>query len=145
MYKYMTHIGKWEWYPVLQKIVIALNKSVSRAHGMAPYAVTSDNEKIVFEKRYGSKKHNNKKFSFSKGNFVRTVVPKTPFTRGFKPTFSKELYSIDSIMNTNPHVYRVSINGSLLDKAFYSQQLIRHINPDMTQPVKDPPVIKKPI
>ena len=149
IYKYMTENENRRYIDVLEDICTSLNLAFNRIIKMAPNDVTTKNEKKVFNNRYNISKEKliKKRYKFKINDQVRIAIPRNVFTRGFRPTFSNEIFDIKERLPTNPHVYRVSFKGENdnLDKAYYSAQMVLQTGEGLTKKTKIFPVKKRAI
>jgi hypothetical protein len=122
--RYFTENNTERWVDILQDVSAALNKSINRSIGMAPIDVTFKNQKEVFKKLYGSLTPPSD-CKLKVGDIVRIPLPKTIFTKGYKPGWTKELYKVIKVRKTsNLCYYRIStLTGETIDKHFYKQEL----------------------
>ena len=149
LYKYLTEKKTWKYLDVLDHIVSEINRTKTRSHGFRPIDVDVSNEDTVFKRRYKVQNGKNKPYKFKVGMVVRTAQPRTPFDKGYKPNFSQQLFRIVDRQATNPHIYRVAKvsetgeTGEVIDKAYYSEQIVDQRFPDFAMKYKDPPVRKR--
>ncbi len=63
-------------------------------------------------------------FAFKIGDYVRTVVDKETFSKGYTPNWSKEIYVVDMLNPSNPPTYKIkSLNGIEYEWLYYKQEL----------------------
>ena len=122
--RYFTENNTERWVDILQDVSDAMNNSVNRSIGMAPINVTLDNRKKVFKTLYGSMTPPSD-CRFKIGDIVRIPLPKTLFTKGYKPGWTKELYKVSKVLKTgNVCYYEVSdLTGERQNRKFYKQEL----------------------
>ncbi len=65
-----------------------------------------NNEKL-FKLKYKNSLSKKTEYTFKKNDFIRIRIPKVAFYRGFKPSFSAEVYQVTDRYSTNPHMYTV--------------------------------------
>ena len=56
------------------------------------------------------------------GDSVRLIRDKKTFTKGYVPTFSKEIYKISRVKETTPRMFYVGASGN---RGYYRQQIIK--------------------
>ena len=60
------------------------------------------------------------------GDKVRIYKYKGTFSRGFKPNFTNEIFTITEVLDTNPPTYRIKdSNGEDIIGSFYAEELSR--------------------
>ena len=60
------------------------------------------------------------------GDKVRIYKYKGTFSRGFKPNFTNEIFTITEVLDTNPPTYRIQYsNGEDIIVSFYAEELSR--------------------
>ena len=122
----------------LQELEQGLNTAYNRVLKMSALeASRPENENVIFNRRYANGQKRKTKPSYSVNDIVRISIPFTSFSRGFKPTFSTELYRITERKNTFPNVYKLCVVKTdthvdltqPLAKGFYSPQIQRVLQP----------------
>ena len=122
---------------VLEQLSEGINNSINRSIGIEPNKVTYKNRREIFDKLY-SPRAPPPECKYVVGNVVRIPIKKTIFDKGYKPSWSKELYRISKKSNDGSVCYyRVeTLNGDSVDRNFYEQELnltIRNALPPSTQ------------
>ena len=94
--KYFYHNQTKRWIDVLPQMTENYNKTPHRTIGMAPSNVTDKNRRKVFKQMFpdidvqiAPRLH--------KGDTVRLLIKKALFDKGYKRSWSKELYTIASV------------------------------------------------
>ena len=126
MYKYFTYTKDLHYLNILQSIVESYNNKPHRSlNWLAPNKVTKSNEKKVWELLYGDYiRNNHPKFKFSIGENVRISGVHRVFHKGYKPTFSSEIFTISDVKATNPPTYHLMDKDSqILRGSFYHTEL----------------------
>ncbi len=132
IYKYMTkNRQKRQFKTDLQKIVSGINNSIHRSHGMKPSQVTLQNQDIVFERLYPmfyQQKHRFK-IPYKVNDKVRIATERQPFGKGYKGTYTKEVFAISEVLKTRvPPVYRLKTLGDETQQVlgiFYADELLK--------------------
>lgn len=132
IYKYFVKYKTARTYLTdLQKIVDGINNTEHKAHGFKPSDVSLENQDIVFEKLYPNFYKNRMtgaKPIFRVGDIVRISKLRTPFQKGFRENFTKELFEVIKVVrHRHPPVYKIK---SLEDNAevagtFYAEEMVK--------------------
>jgi transposase InsO family protein len=128
MFRYFTAKKTKVWIDILQDLVENYNDSYHRSIKMSPnQASLNKNEDKVRLNLYGVKNPDKKAPQFKIDDLVRIPTPHTIFKKGYTPTFSEEIYTIDKILETNPPTYQVKDpnNNVPLLGAFYEEEFSR--------------------
>jgi len=131
---YFFLLRKKRWVDVLDKLSDAINNSVNRTIGIEPNKVNFENREIIFKKLYGSRAPPIEcKFSF--GDIVRIPVKKNIFEKGYKPSWSKELYKVTKVLNDGSVCYYQveHLNGDSVEKKYYDNELNLTIRNEISQ------------
>ena len=94
LWKYFSRVGHNRYVDFLQKLVSAINRSVSRSTGMRPVDVNLKNENQVWERLYGKPSMTKTNFRFNVGDNVRILEEKQLIRKGYRPTFTDQTYHI---------------------------------------------------
>ena len=61
-------------------------------------------------------------------DWVKIIKYKNIFTQGYTENWSREIFIIDSLLKTNPWIYRIKgLNGENIIGSFYEKQLLQTI------------------
>lgn len=136
LYRYFTYSGQYRYLDVLQDVVKAYNNSYHRSIGMAPVDVIAErrNEKIVFQRLYGSEKVNGmrrrqsrrqvQRQKFEVGDKVRISEKRAVFKKGYVSRWSQEIFLVTSVLPTEPLTYGITdLAGEDIKGKFYEQEL----------------------
>lgn len=131
LYKYCLSNNTWRYIDELQNIVEGFNKRKMHVlGGFSPYEIKPDNQSTLYAKMY-SKKRKSYPYSFYVGESVRIPMKKNKFKKGYDPSFSSEIYNVSQRLVSEPHTYRLSSStGHILNRTFYSKELVEIPNPD---------------
>ena len=69
-------------------------------------ASLKENESEVYKKLFPPIKLKTKKPKFQIGDFVRITIKRQEFREGYLPNFTKEIFKISDIIDTNPVTYK---------------------------------------
>ena len=123
MFRAFTARGRHQWYDILDDLVSAYNSSYHRSIKMAPNQVTNRNESVVRRNLFPPVKPA-KPPKFRIGDTVRISRLKGVFTKGYRQTFSAEVFVIDTIKPTNPVTYGIKdYGGNVIKGSFYTEEL----------------------
>jgi hypothetical protein len=98
---------------------------------MKPNQVTKSNRELVFNNLYGDQFSikNPIKIEFNTGEYVKIVVDKTLFEKGYTPNWSNEIYLVDIILPSNPPRYKLkTLSDEKLNERFYYKQELQKVN-----------------
>ena len=128
MWKWFTMQGNNDWIEVLPDLVYNYNNSRHRSIGMTPKeASLKKNESIVYRKLFPCTQPSMaKKPNFAVGDQVRITVKRGDFRKGYRPNFTRELFKISEVLDTEPVTYRIKdLQGEEIKGSFYEQELVR--------------------
>ena len=138
MWKWFTAWGKNNWIEVLPNLVYNYNNTKHRSIGMTPKeASLKKNENTVYKKLFPSEQpsittlaRRAKKPKFAVGDQVRITVKRGDFRKGYRPNFTRELFTISKVLDTEPVTYRIKdLQGEEIKGSFYEQELVRVTHP----------------
>lgn len=145
LYRYFGAHHTLNWVDVIGKIADGINNSMCRVTGMPPAAVNFKNARHVWAKVYGNlwKRKRAAVPLYRKDEHVRVTKGKVPFQKGYLPTYSDEVYKVDSSKHSDPLMYKLRDSEDNPTKGyFYKQELSRvRANPDTHHVVEN--VLKK--
>jgi len=135
--RYMTLHNSLRYIDILQDVVTAYNNTYSNVTGHKPVDVDESNAKEIFIRMFGSPNDwfkNLKEPKFKIGDHVRLTRSKGKFEKGYEETFTREVYTISGILNTNPREYKVkSLKGEKIEGRFYEKELGKIVMRDDAQ------------
>ena len=119
---YMDHNKTKNWVDGIQDLVDAYNNRVHRSIGMTPNSVNLENFRTVYKRLYpriGAQKI----CYFKKGDRVRVAIKKPIFEKGFRQTFSDEIYKIEQTIKSRGLCWYivVDLEGNNKQKAYFHQ------------------------
>ena len=128
LYKAMTARNTARWIDLLDDVTYVINNRVSSVlHGLTPNeAHDPKNEEYLRAKFLEDHARHKKRFAFQKplfavGDGVRLLEKRNVFTRGYEPSFSKQVYAVKKVQWTYPITYK--IEGK--QRAYYSSEMVR--------------------
>jgi len=124
MYKYFTFKNTLRYIDVLQDLVDSYNDTHHSSIKMAPNDVNAANEHLVRSRLYPSKKSITR-WHFAPGDIVRMTKSRhTPFDKGYKQLWTRELFKVHSRIPTNPPTYGLKdMQGETIKGKFYRDEL----------------------
>jgi hypothetical protein len=132
LYRYMSANQTLRWTEALDKIVLAINNSPTRAlNGLKPIEVSFDNAREIWDRFYGSylqkRSMLQREPKLTKDDLVRKSRERGAFTKGYLPTFSDDFYSVERVKRSHPNRYRIKeLDEEKLERGyFYEPELAR--------------------
>ena len=118
-----------KWIKILQSLIYEYNfKDIHRSIGMRPCEVNKSNEDDVFHKLFYTKNKPKPKIKFSVGDRVRITASKKTFDNKFINNWTKEIFIVNEILNTNPITYKIiDLNNGEIIGSFYNQELQKSV------------------
>ena len=125
MYKYFTANETFKYYDILDKLVKNYNNTVHSSIKMTPVEASKlENELTVYKNLYPEKEEKIKKPKFKVGDRVRITKKKGKFEKGYTTRWTKEIFVIEKVLNTNPVTYKIiDLKGEEITGSFYEQEL----------------------
>ena len=139
MFRAFTEYGNHRWISWIQKLVESYNNSVHSATKFALNAVNPSNEHLVRKNLYPPAKKETQKMKpkFKKGDFVRISRKDNVFRKGYKETFTYEIFQVDKVKPTTPTTYQLkSLNSEPVNGSFYQQEMVKVDRSDNIYPVE---------
>ncbi len=129
MWKEFTIQGNQKWLKILPKILNFYNHKIYRTVGVSPEEASDNPEIIRDSKSLAPSVLNIKDIpKFKIGDHVRIFKWKNKFEKGFTHKWSKEIFVISEVHNTNPIVYSIiDLNGEKILGRFYTNELQKSI------------------
>ncbi len=121
LYKYFTRERTYRYLEALPKLLDAYNNTYHRGIKYIPAKVTKEKEDEVRQLRNPIRKKVSK---YSAGDNVRISKGKGLFQRGYLPSWSGEVFTIDEALNSNPPSYKLKDwNDEAVESIFYEPEL----------------------
>ena len=123
--KHLTATNSSKYIDVLQKLLNDYNNKYHSSIKMTPFEATdSKNTSLVYNNLYGNIKPNKCKPKFKVGDRVRIYSYKSIFDKGYKANWTREIFVITEVKNTNPITYKIKdLNDEEILGSFYTQEL----------------------
>ena len=136
MFKYFTSKGTRRYLDVLEKLVVAYNKTKHRAIGMAPEGVTPDQKDEIFRKLYGCSNERELlrkrygKAGLSTGDQVRIPYSNEPFEKGYYPSWTDEVFTVDKASEDYKKAQYTlkDAEGNQIEGRFYPEEVQKITN-----------------
>ena len=88
------------------------------------FASKKENEVTVYKNLYPEKSEKPKKPKFKVGDRVRISKKKGKFEKGYTTRWTREIFVIEKVLNTNPVTYKIKdLKGEEIKGSFYEQEL----------------------
>ena len=127
MYKYFTANETTKYYDVLDDLVKDYNNTVHSSIKMTPIEASKlENELIVYKNLYpdSTRLEKIKRAKFKVGDRVRITKKKGKFEKGYTTRWTREIFVIEKVLNTNPVTYKINdLKGEEIKGSFYEQEL----------------------
>jgi len=132
VFKEFSFRGTYKWIDILPDLVSIYNTRKHRTIGMKPADVTPANAhrlKKIYQQRSLPPR---KKPKFKVGDKVRVSKFKHVFEKGFKPSFTPEIFEITAVKPTIPVTYRLKdYQNEPIEGGFYEEELAPVKHPDV--------------
>ena len=125
MFKYFTASETLKYYDILDRLVKNYNNTVHSSIKMTPVEASKlKNEITVYKNLYPEKEEKIKKPKFKVGDRVRITKKKGKFEKGYTTRWTKEIFVIVKVLNTNPITYKINdLKGEEIKGGLYEQEL----------------------
>ena len=131
MWRYFTTKNTRKWIDVIDKLINKYNNSEHSTIGMTPKQASNikNYEKVLKNTYEDNDDHEDyydkdKTKHFNVGDWVRISRVKGKFEKGYLPNWSREIFQIKEVLNTNPVTYKLTeYNGNEIKGTFYKQEL----------------------
>ena len=119
IYKYLEEKWTYSYIDKLDQFVKTINSRVNRVNKLAPKKVTKkDVPRLV------SLSAQTMRPKFYVGDFVRIVKKDEAFRKGYKQSFTDEVFEVESLETFNPPTYSlIDANGEKIEGKFYQPEL----------------------
>jgi len=112
------------WIDILDNLIYEYNfNDIHRSIKMKPSEVNKENEIIVFRNLFHIFEVD-LKIKFKVGDRVRITKYKNTFHNKYDPNWTREIFTISQILQTNPVTYKIKdSNNEIIEGSFYTQEL----------------------
>jgi len=128
LYRYFSEKNTTKWIDVLPKITDAINHTQCRITGKRPIDINPENASSIWEKVYGTyiRGDEGKLTKILPGDNVRISRAKPIFEKGYLPTFSDEIFTVNSKSCANPdHFQLKDYKEEPIVGRFYAPELLK--------------------
>jgi len=132
IYRYLTEKNTLRYVDVLDEIVESLNHMpLASLGGICSADVNVKNAEVVWQRLYGHEKELEAKHKYQIGQKVRLAKEKSVFTKGYKNTFTVEIFLIKKRLFKDPPAYIIEdLNGEEIDSVVYETELVAYNKTD---------------
>lgn len=128
MWRLFTQNKNKKYVEFLPLLINNYNNSYHRSIKNKPSEINKKNEVETFKNLYGFDRERGSdnfiNFKFKTGDYVRCVLAKNLFSKGYTINWSDEIFIISIKHPTTPPTYKIkSIEGESISKTFYEQEL----------------------
>lgn len=126
IYKFLEQHWTYAYIDSLPEFVNTINSRVNRVTKLPPNKVTRKDVPKLISLVANDSAQLVKKPKYKTGDFVRIAKPDLPFRKGYKQTFTDEVFEINRVATLNPPTYNLidSLNEEIKGK-FYEPELKR--------------------
>lgn len=126
MYKKFTELGTKKWLSLLPVIVKEYNNTVHTTTGFTPHdGSLKENEEWIRENVFSEAISLDKPY-FKPGDFVRIYKWKNVFEKSYVGNWTKEVFQVVIVLQTNPFTYVVKdSDGEEIKGSFYKEELLK--------------------
>ena len=122
IYKYLEEKWTYSFIDKLDQFVKTNNSRVNRVTKLAPIKVTKKGVPRLVSLSAQTIKFQRPKFYV--GDFVRIVKKDEAFRKGYKQSFTDEVFEVESLATFNPPTYSlIDANGEKIEGKFYQPEL----------------------
>ena len=126
IYKYLEDKWTYSYINQLQSFVQTINSRVDRVTKLAPNKVTKKDVPYLISLIFNDSAKLVCRPKFYVGVFVRISKADLPFRKGYKQTFTNEVFEIYDIPTTNPPTYSlIDASQEPVKGKFYEAELIK--------------------
>ena len=123
LWRYFTANDTKRYVDVLPALVSSYNNTYHRSIGRSPASVNPDNQEDVWQRLYG-KTRTTASSKLKVGDRVRISNALRQFKKGYLPSWTREVFTIDEALTTSPTTYVLKDDsGERVKGSFYSQEL----------------------
>ena len=133
IYKHLEQNWTWKYVDKLDTFVKTINNRINRVIKMAPSKIQKKHVPSLLAITAKQTSAFSKKPRYTIGDFVRIAKPNLPFKKGYKQTYTDEVFEIERIPTTSPPTYSlIDAKGEKILGKFYELELIKvgNVNDD---------------
>ena len=123
--KHMTTNQTTKYIDVLQQLLDQYNNRYHTSIKMTPFQANNpENKSTVLNNLYSSIQPLSSKPTLNAGDRVRIQKYKNIFEKGYTPKWTKEVFVVDKVNNTNPITYKIKdLSEEPILGSFYAEEL----------------------
>ena len=126
IYKYLEDKWTYSYINEFQNFVKMINSRTNRVTGLAPGKVFKKHVSSMVSLSLKASEKLIRRPKFHIGDFVRISKADIPFRKGYKQTFTNEVFEIYDIPTVNPPTYNIiDANQEPVTGKFYELELVR--------------------
>jgi len=128
LYRYFTKQNTYKYVHILQDMVDSYLDSKHTSTGYKPASITKDNQQEVYEKLYLPQQLIEErkivKYKYKVGDYVHLSMARRSFHKGYKDTFTQEIFVISRQIRSHPPRYKVKdLMDEKLEGSCYEHEL----------------------
>jgi hypothetical protein len=133
MFKFFTAKGTRRYIDQLENFLISYNNTKHRTIKISPNKVNKQNEKLVFKNIYGvnnireflNNQKGKSKAKMESGDKVRNKYVLNPFDKGYYPTWTEHIFTIEKVIKgeIKPYFILKDYSGNIIEQRFYADEL----------------------
>ena len=124
LWRYFTKTNATRYLDVLSDVVHTYNRSFHRSIQRAPIEVNAENQEDVWQSLYGGGSLQPKRKTLQVGDRVRISKARRVFKKGYLPSWTVELFTVEKVLQTTPTTYTIKDDhDEVLKGTFYEQEL----------------------
>lgn len=125
MYRYFTEKKTKTWLTILKDITAGLNATFNSSIRMTPNQVNKTNAGLVWKVLYQDEESLVPCHRYQIGSLVRLSLKNQLFRKGYKTTYTEEVFRIRKRLFRDPPAYIIEdLNGEEIDSIVYEQELV---------------------
>ena len=126
LWRVFTHKNSVRFVEVLPKLISSYNETYHTAIKRRPIDVVLSNQEDVWQTLYAPTVTPKTKVELPPGSRVRLIKSRTPFTKGYLPSWTEELFSVEQTLKTTPVTYTLrDDHNEVLKGTFYPHEIQR--------------------
>ena len=126
IYKYLEEKWTYSYISQLKNFMQAINSRINRVTKIAPNKVTKKDVPYLLSLNASASEKIVSRPKFRIGDFVRISKIDLPFRKGYKQTFTNEVFEVYDIPTINPPTYSlIDSNQNPISGKFYQLELVK--------------------
>ena len=113
--------GDGNWVNILNDAVVTYNNNIHSSINMTPVDASNNPDKVKYTFSF-----KNIKPKLNVGDYVRNVVKRNIFSKGYTSNWNKEMFKVNEVLKTHPPTYKIEgVNGEIIEGKYYEQELLK--------------------